>query len=176
MLVSTPTERDIRGAQNRNGEARQINLVPELCTPTGYTDAMRRNFQLMKDVAVHTRVGPADRIRKLIAFNQRLHSTESSIACFNDWSLQLSKNLVTIPDARELPRQTILLGNNRQVKVENADWTREFQGRNSMYKSDLLDRWVVVASRRLEKDVRGFIEVLMQVSDGMRYQVNKPIM
>lgn len=40
LLVSKPTERNIRG-----GIDRPINLIPELCYATGYTDQMRRNFK-----------------------------------------------------------------------------------------------------------------------------------
>lgn len=109
LLRSTPTERDVRGARGRNEEAQPINLIPELCSPTGYTDEMRRNFNLMRDLAIHTRVGPAQRITKLLEFNQRLQQTPNSVACFNDWSLNLNTRLVEIP-ARQLPGEIIQLG------------------------------------------------------------------
>lgn len=101
MLRSTPTQKDVRGARGRDEEAQPINLVPELCSPTGYTEDMRRNFNLMKDVAVHTRVGPAQRIQKLISFNNRLQTTEKSMEVLNSWALTLDRDLVTIP-ARQL--------------------------------------------------------------------------
>lgn len=110
-MRSTPTEKDVRGARGRDEEAQPINLIPELCTPTGYTDEMRRNFALMRDVAVHTRVGPAQRIQKLLAFNNRLQTTKGSISCFKEWNLNLEKNLVDIP-ARQLPVEEIQLGRN----------------------------------------------------------------
>lgn len=110
MLRSTPTERDIRGARGRDEEAQPINLIPELCTPTGYTDDMRRNFALMKDVAVHTRVGPSQRIQKLLAFNNRLQNNEKSIQCFREWSLDLGRDLVDVT-ARQLPTEQIRFGN-----------------------------------------------------------------
>lgn len=109
LLRSTPTEKDVRGARGRNEESQPINLIPELCTPTGYTDEMRKNFNLMKDVSEFTRVGPAQRIAKLIAFNNRLHSSEKSIQCYKDWGLQLDTNLVSLT-ARELPAESIILG------------------------------------------------------------------
>lgn len=111
LLRSTPTEKDIRGARGKNEDVQPINLVPELCSPTGYTDEMRKNFNLMKDVAEFTRVGPAQRIQKLIAFNKRLQSSEKSIQCYRDWGLQLDRDLVTV-QARELDAEIILLGGN----------------------------------------------------------------
>lgn len=110
MLRSTPTERDVRGARGRDEEAQPINLIPELCTPTGYTDDMRRNFALMRDVAVHTRVGPQQRLQKLRQFNTRLQNNEKSIQCFREWSLNLGTELVDIT-ARQLPSEQIRFGN-----------------------------------------------------------------
>lgn len=111
LLQSTPTNRDIRGASGRNEEAQPINLIPELCIPTGYTDEMRRNFNLMKDVAVYTRVGPAQRIARLIEFNKRLQNTKASTDCLREWNLNLERDLVDVP-ARQLPPEQIKLGNN----------------------------------------------------------------
>lgn len=107
LLVSIPTERNRRSDSNQ-----VINLIPELCYATGYTDQMRKDFRLMQATAAHTRVGPAGRIERLLAFNRRLHQTPGSIACFNDWLLNLNTNLAEVP-ARQLPAETIVLGNNR---------------------------------------------------------------
>lgn len=111
MLRSNPTERNIRGARNRNEEAQPINLIPELCIPTGYTDHMRRNFQLMSKVAQHTRVGPGQRIQMLMAFNNRLQTTDESVACLREWNLYLGEDLIDIP-ARKLNAEKIQFGNN----------------------------------------------------------------
>lgn len=72
---------------------------------------MRKNFNLMKDVAVYTRVGPAQRIQKLLAFNNRLKTNQGSVACLNEWKLELDPNLVNIT-ARQLPAEEIQLGRN----------------------------------------------------------------
>lgn len=99
MLVSRAKARDVRA-----GMQEIVNLLPEVCHLTGLTDAMRcvfinvyfldvvkegsvtfdfdlcsicrSNFQLMKALAVHTRVSPASRIDKLMHFNQRLQTSE----------------------------------------------------------------------------------------------------
>lgn len=39
LLICRPKDRDLRGG------IKEIALVPELCFTTGYTDAMRNNFQ-----------------------------------------------------------------------------------------------------------------------------------
>lgn len=173
LLVSTPTERDIRGARGRDEQPQQINLVPELCTPTGYTDEMRRNFTLMKDVANHTRVGPASRIQKLLQFNQRVQTTPDSVQCFSDYGLQLNPDLVTI-NARHLQTRLIQLGDNKTEEPRNADWTNAFQGRHSMFRSVRLERWTVVIPNNLKKDADDFLNCIIQVAGGMRFEVAQP--
>jgi hypothetical protein len=46
-----------------------VCLVPELCYLTGLTDAMRSDFQVMKDISMYTRITPNQRqgaIKKFI--------------------------------------------------------------------------------------------------------------
>ncbi|XP_013147674.1 PREDICTED: protein aubergine-like [Papilio polytes] len=66
MLVSRSKLRQVRA-----GMSELVYLVPELCRMTGLSDAMRANFQLMKSIAAHTKIGPDVRIRKLLEFNKR---------------------------------------------------------------------------------------------------------
>ena len=57
-----------------------IMLVPELTYLTGMSDAMRADFRVMKDIAVHTRITPDQRRSFLQKFIQRygyLHYKES---------------------------------------------------------------------------------------------------
>lgn len=115
LLVSIPTDRDRRRDPNQI-----INLIPELCFATGYTDQMRKDFRLMQATAAHTRVGPAGRIERLLAFNRRLHQTPESIECFNDWMLTLNTNLVELT-ARQLPPEIIMLGDNRSYVSNLAE-------------------------------------------------------
>lgn len=172
-MVSTPTERDIRGARDRNEPVQQVNLVPELCTPTGYTDEMRRNFNLMRDVATHTRVGPASRITKLLQFNQRVQTNAGSVQVFTDFSLELGRDLVTI-NARQLPTRLIQLGGQRTEQPRNADWTNAFQGKHSMFRSVELERWSMVVPNNLTQDAEEFLKCLIQVANGMRFSVSEP--
>lgn len=40
---------------------------------SGLTDEQRMNFTVMKDLAVHTRIGPDGRARKLLEFSDKIH-------------------------------------------------------------------------------------------------------
>ena len=59
LIESLPNARDIRA-----GKVQKIYLVPEFCQLTGLTDAMRRDFNLMRKVGDLSRHKPDDRVQK----------------------------------------------------------------------------------------------------------------
>jgi len=59
MLLSMPKVRD-----RRRGEDTPLSILPELCSLTGLADDVRTDFQVM-DLAVHTRIGSADLVKRL---------------------------------------------------------------------------------------------------------------
>lgn len=67
----------------------------------------------MREMSQYTKVGPAARIDRLMAFNQRLRNTPDSIRQLTDWNLSLSPDLVDIP-ARVLPYPEIVFGNGKR--------------------------------------------------------------
>ena len=42
----------------KRGMTGPLHLLPEQCSITGLSDELRVNFTVMKDLAVHARVGP----------------------------------------------------------------------------------------------------------------------
>lgn len=93
--------------QRRNGQADLIALIPELCRATGLTEDMRSNFRLMKAVAEHTRIGPGQRIRRLLDFNQRLKRTPEAMEVLKEWNMTLAPDLIEFT-GRELPPEKIV--------------------------------------------------------------------
>nr|XP_055091655.1 piwi-like protein 1 isoform X6 [Symphalangus syndactylus] len=51
-------------------------LIPELCYLTGLTDKMRNDFNVMKDLAVHTRLTPEQRQREVGRLIDYIHKIE----------------------------------------------------------------------------------------------------
>lgn len=64
----------------------------------------------MQDMGGYTRVGPDARIKKLMAFNERLRGTPESMNVFTEWQMQLDNNLVEV-QGRELRNELIVFGN-----------------------------------------------------------------
>lgn len=64
-----------------------------------------------------------------------------------------------------------------RVKAERAAWTNALQGRNSMHTSiQLGDQWAAVIPKNLERDAQAFIQCILEVSRGMKFNVGQPTM
>ena len=72
MLVCRPSKKDLHRGFEGN-----ILLVPEFCQLTGLTDAMRANFTLMKELSKHLHMGPAERVKTIQTFMDRLKSKQA---------------------------------------------------------------------------------------------------
>lgn len=112
---------------------------------------MRNNFKLMSALAQHTRVSPADRIRKLMKFNERLHRVQNVVNELTSWNLTLDKKLVEIP-ARVLPADKIIYGNEQCSEVQhNANWTNDLRNK-PLRTCGKLNEWVILVPQRLKRD------------------------
>lgn len=86
-----------------------ISLIPELCQLTGLTDRQRENFQLMRALAEHTRIGPPQRIQKLQEFSRRMTSCPEVVEELRRWELRIADSLLKI-QGRVLPPEQIVGG------------------------------------------------------------------
>ncbi|XP_075154889.1 piwi like RNA-mediated gene silencing protein aubergine [Haematobia irritans] len=168
LLVSRPTEKNIRGGQDEF-----IMLIPEICRATGITDAMRSNFKLMRAMSEHTRLTPNTRIERLRTFNSRLQNSQESMKVLDLWNMQLDKHLVEIP-GRILPYEKIVFGNQKKyVCDQNADWTREFRN-TTMFSHVDIQRWYVIAPRRSMREVQDFVKMCIRAARSMKMHISEP--
>ncbi|TDG47295.1 hypothetical protein AWZ03_006288 [Drosophila navojoa] len=168
LLVSHPTEKNIRGGVNQ-----LIMLIPELARATGLTDEMRSNFQLMKAMGEHTRLTPNRRIDRLRVFNQRLQESKQSVEVLKSWNIELDKSLVEIP-GRVLPSEKIVFGNQKRYLCDaRADWTFEFRS-NSMFSHIDIKRWYVITLRRNLRETQEFVKLCIRAAAGMKMHISEP--
>uniref|UniRef100_A0A1A9VI45 Aubergine n=1 Tax=Glossina austeni TaxID=7395 RepID=A0A1A9VI45_GLOAU len=168
MLLSRPTEKNMRGGQNEF-----ILLVPELCRATGLTDDMRNNFRLMKAMGEHTRLNPQRRLDRLRNFNNRLQNSKESVEVFKSWNMAVDNALVEIP-ARVLPSEYILMHKRKVLCDQNADWTREFRN-TQMYVHVDIKRWFVIAQRRNLRQIQHFVRLCITAAQSMQMHISEPI-
>ncbi|XP_054281623.1 piwi-like protein Siwi isoform X2 [Macrosteles quadrilineatus] len=180
LLVSKNRGRDRRAAEltgaGAGGDPNIVLLIPELCQTTGLTDEMRSNFHLMKAMSSHTRIGPADRIDRLLVMNRRLNGEKRVQQEFQEWNLKLNDRLVEIP-GRVLPPEGIVLGNNMTVPSgDEADWTKSLRS-NPMFVMPQggLSRWAIIVPSRSIHDGRSFVDTLKQAARGMKFMMSDPI-
>ncbi|XP_029341114.1 LOW QUALITY PROTEIN: piwi-like protein Siwi [Acyrthosiphon pisum] len=142
MLIS----KNKKSVRRFGAEDTLVYLVPELCIMTGLTDAMRNNFTLMKDMAIHTRVNPKERVERLTNFANRFLSTPDIINyLYSYWNLTLSNKLVELTGRilQPEPIQSRSKGNNGG---EEADWTKHLRSL-PMFTSATVKNWYILAPR-----------------------------
>lgn len=168
MLISRARAREIRAGMPEN-----LDLVPELCRLTGLTDQQRSNFQLMKALAEHTRVGPEKRIEKLLAFANRLKNQPRAMEELKMWDMQLANRLVEF-NARVLPTEVLIGGLNRQIPAgERVDWTSALRS-NPMINMADLSNWVVIVPSKMARSANSFIEMCLKAAGGMSWRIARP--
>jgi aubergine-like protein len=168
LLISRARERDIRA-----GHPEMIYLIPELSRATGMTDQMRQNFRLMKEVSEFTRVNPERRVQSLNQFNRRVQDTQESARVFDDWSVELSKELVDV-NIRELPTESILFGGERS-EASNAKSEWSIRGSTSMYKTIDCRRWIYLYPKKIERESLNFLKTLIDAAKEMNYTIADPM-
>lgn len=169
MLVSVPSMR-----MQRSGVTGPIMLVPELCRMTGITNDMRKDFNLMRAIADHTRLGADRRIERLQKFNSRLQETKESRDVFKYWNTELDRRLVEVP-ARTLPQENIIfrLETAGIPAGAEADWNMAFRN-NKMFKSIPLNNWFVVCQRGQEGLINDFLGCVLTAARGVGFMITHP--
>ncbi|XP_013179609.1 PREDICTED: protein aubergine-like [Papilio xuthus] len=169
LLISRSKARDIRA-----GMSEFVYLVPELCRMTGLSDAMRANFQLMKSLAVHTKIGPDVRIRKLLDFNKRFTQTNEVVAELATWDMKLSNQLLSVK-GRQLPQENIVQGNNKKYPAGDTTdgWTRDMRSKPLLSIANL-PSWVVITPSRQHQDATSFVNMIIKTGQGCGFNMPRP--
>ncbi|XP_076274954.1 piwi-like protein Siwi [Rhynchophorus ferrugineus] len=165
MLISRSKPREIRA-----GMPEIVMLVPQLCTMTGLTEKQRENFQLMKSLSEHTRIGSSARMNKLREFSAKLQKCPKAIEELKKWDLKLAQDLVQFT-GRVLPQETLAGGSGSLMPGPRADWTGNLKTA-TMFAPAKLDALVVVCPVRLKKATGEFVASIQQVARVMKFQIS----
>ncbi|CAH0714406.1 unnamed protein product, partial [Brenthis ino] len=169
LLISRSKPRDIRA-----GMPELVYLVPELCRQTGLTDEMLANFNLMRALSVHTKIGPDMRIQKLLNFNRRFTQNKEVVAELGTWSLKLSNDLVRFK-GRQLPPEQIIQGGNIKYSAGNTldGWTRDMRSKNLLNLANV-PSWVVITPEFQRRNAEPFVELIMKTGSGVGFRMPRP--
>lgn len=130
----------------------------------------------MKQVAIHTRPNPIQRVSQLHSFSQRLQNSEESYRVLRDWQFNLGNELVTFP-GRKLNPEVIRFGhegtNERDRDFDKADWMTCFAN-HSFYEDGALTNWIILHSDRNKNTAIDLLSRMQASVRKMRYQIDEP--
>ncbi|XP_065594749.1 piwi-like protein 1 isoform X1 [Cyrtonyx montezumae] len=152
-----------------------VVLIPELCYLTGLTEKMRNDFNMMKDLAVHTRLPPEQRqheIGKLVDYMQKDECVQKEL---RDWGLSFDSSLLSFT-GRVVQAEKILQGGNVFDYNPNlADWSRETRAAPLMLAKPL-DNWLLIYTRRNCDVAKTLLQSLYKVTPSMGIKMSRATM
>lgn len=152
-----------------------VILIPEFCNLTGLTDRMRSDFNVMKDLAIHTRLAPEQREKQVGRFLDYVHKDDNVQKELRDWGLNFDTRLLSF-SGRVAPPEKILLSNRAvDYNPQFADWSREIKGPNLIHVKHL-DNWVLIYCRRNYDAANALTQNLFKVCQQLGIRINKAVM
>ncbi|XP_051950414.1 piwi-like protein 1 isoform X2 [Xyrauchen texanus] len=150
-------------------------LIPEFCYLTGLTDKMRSDFNIMKDLASHTRLSPEQRegrVNRLISNIDRNADVQNELST---WGLSFENRLLSM-NGRVLPSERITQGGRVfEYNPWAADWSKEMRG-VPLISCMPLDNWLMFYTRRNADVAQSLLQTLNKVAGPMGIRMQRAIM
>lgn len=170
LLIHRPKES--KGGRTKGKPLEVICLIPELCSMTGLTDAIRADFRVMKDIAQHTRVTPNQRRIAMTKFIENIYNNATVLEELKSWNLELDKELLHT-EGRLLPNEKIVFGSKTVVANDQADWGREAT-RERVISAVALNQWLILFTKRDQTKAMDFVQTMKQCCPQMGIQCQDP--
>lgn len=165
----------------------KVYLVPELCGLTGLPDAIRSDFQAMKQIAVHTKLSPDQRTEKMGRLLKLFNSMDISrerregeslkrppkdqpAEILKRWGFEIEANPIQVP-GRKLPPVEIVLGNSSVLKMPDNG---QFFFKQSVVNPLNLDSWILIHDNRGRSIAETFVDTLYKASQTFGIGVEYP--
>ncbi|XP_067673438.1 piwi-like protein 1 [Haliotis asinina] len=171
LLINRPRKK--REPGEREPKIEMICLVPELCYMTGLTDEMRSDFRLMKDIAVHTRVTPMQRIIAMRKFIKSINTNDEARKQLENWGLELETETIRI-EGRLLKEEKIKMRQKEFMAGPEADFGRDVTRSEVLVAVDLRN-WIVFYTKKDTPRATEYIQMMKRVCPQMGIQIQEPI-
>ncbi|NXF13603.1 PIWL1 protein, partial [Smithornis capensis] len=152
-----------------------VVLIPELCFLTGLTERMRNDFNMMKDLAVHTRLPPAQRQQEIGRLIDSIQKDDGVQKELRDWGLRFDSNLFSFTGRVARAERIHQSGNAFEYNPQFADWTRETRGA-PLICAKPLDDWLLIYPRRNSDAAALLHQCLSKVTPSLGMRMNKATM
>lgn len=148
-------------------------LIPELCYMTGLSDAMKKNFTVLKELATYTKLSPHIRLGAYKKFLQNVENTPKAKEILSDWGLTLDKDPVKIT-ARVFDEEKIIFGNGKTGGAgDRADFSKHATTNEVLEVCDFHD-WLLVYTVKDRGTATSFVQTMMKVSGPTGILVSEP--
>ncbi|XP_071428127.1 piwi-like protein 1 [Pithys albifrons albifrons] len=161
--------------RNRGNVEGSVVLIPELCSLTGLTEKMRADFNMMKDLAIHTRLAPEQRQReigRLLTYIQKDDNVQKELG---NWGLSFDYKSVAFTGRVVQGEKIFQSGNMFDYHPQFADWTKEMRGIPLIHAMPM-DNWLLIYTRRNYDVANTLLQSLFKVTPSMGIRMNKPNM
>lgn len=155
----------------RAGRDKPIFLIPELCTLTGLTEDMRKDFNFTKEVAQFTKQPPNQRSQNILGFMQRMSANQRIREEVSAWNMMYDRNLVETT-ARILPNPLLELREG-QCPIENGEFARSMTNKK-IYSPVHLARWIIICQGQDRRAADEFVSNIQRMQDKLGIQVKPP--
>eukprot|EP00118_Oscarella_pearsei_P005431 m.25027 g.25027 ORF g.25027 m.25027 type:complete len:833 (+) comp28715_c0_seq2:85-2583(+) len=149
-----------------------FDLIPELSCMTGLHDDLRNDYQAMKNIALNTRLSPADRVIRLQKFLKNVEQNEAACNELAAWGLKLDPDILEVK-GRQLPPEKIIMKSLKFEVGPGAEWTQEALQEQMLSTVDLHD-WLLVFVNQDQNRAMEFIRMMQTVCPPMGLKVNMP--
>ncbi|CAG5135544.1 unnamed protein product [Candidula unifasciata] len=169
LLVVKPTERD-----RRRGEIRRTFICFQSCL----SEEVRSDFNVMKDLAIHTRIGPDGRLKTLEDFLKQINASQRVKEILSPWQTQLDSKALTIP-ARQFPAEQLLMKNPKgdlakiTYDIKDADWSRNMRN-YKLLNAVNIQQWLLIYPQKLSQPANDLADCLNRVGAGMGMRIAEP--
>uniref|UniRef100_A0A672UWR8 Piwi-like protein 1 n=1 Tax=Strigops habroptila TaxID=2489341 RepID=A0A672UWR8_STRHB len=152
-----------------------VVLIPELCFLTGLTEKMRNDFNMMKDLAIHTRLPPEQRQREIGRLVEYIRKDDNVQKELRDWGLSFDSNLLSFKGRVVQGEKILQSGNMFDYNPQFGDWSKETRG-TPLICAKPLDNWLLIYTRRNYDTANTLLQNLFKVTPAMGIKMNKATM
>lgn len=138
-------------------ENRTIYLIPELCVLTGLSDDMRKDYRMMNDIAIYTRLEPGDRLNTSTQLTDRIRTTQASSDVMRKFNVRINPEPIRVTGQR-LSMPQITVGNRQTISLDDKGG---FILRDAVLKPVDINCWAVFATDRDRNISQKFVKNML---------------
>jgi len=173
LLLSLPSGKDKRRAEQMNQEAKPALLIPEFCVVTGVDEKMRTDMRFKKALEAFSKVGPDERCNRLSSFVREFKTHEKVKTELAKWQMDFSTSPVELK-GRTLEPETLMFGNGAIKKLnERADWGNDLKFVKLLKSIELRD-WLIIYPSSKKNAAYTFIDLFKGVIRSLGIVANAP--